>query len=69
MNLSVRDQISRQEHPAVRFTVNLLKENFSRDLPIDEIATAAGQSPSHLSRLFRQAARHEYCRLPYRYKN
>lgn len=43
----------KHRHPAVGFVENLLAERFDEDLPVEEIAAMAGQSSSHLSRLFR----------------
>ena len=55
-SLSRAVRLSRESgrHPAVRFVLGLLEVRYAEDLPLDEIADLAGQSASHLSRLFRQ---------------
>jgi len=53
----LRDGARRQSevgHPAVRFAVDVMRRRFREELSVEAIAEEAGQSPSHLSRLFRQ---------------
>ena len=45
---------ARQGHPAVLYVKELLTRRFKEVITVEEIAGLAGQSPSHLSRLFRQ---------------
>jgi two-component system response regulator YesN len=52
--LEVVRQQTGSEHPAVRLAADVMRRRFREDLSVEAIAEEAGQSPSHLSRLFRQ---------------